>query len=92
MTVAVADLIERRKDDLLALWLDEIVAGLRKDVPSSDTQSFSGGSRAGTARAHGAQRFHTGFSLETMVHEYEVLRECILDIIEDGRMASASPT
>ena len=36
---------------------------------------------------HGSQRFHAGFSLGAVIREYGVLRECLLDLIRDRRLA-----
>ncbi|MFL5357338.1 PAS domain S-box protein [Archangium sp.] len=35
------------------------------------------------AREHGGQRLRVGFDLQALVREYHVLRECILDLVEE---------
>ncbi len=35
------------------------------------------------AREHGGQRLRIGFDVQTLVREYHVLRECILDLVEE---------
>ena len=42
-----------------------------------------------TARLHGAQRWHLGYQIKDMVREYDVLRRCILELMEEsGTQAS----
>jgi PAS domain S-box-containing protein len=61
-------------------YLQQLVAALRQgrreveDIPPSELSS---------AREHGKQRLHLGFDLQTLVREYGVLRECILDLVEE---------
>jgi PAS domain S-box-containing protein len=35
------------------------------------------------AREHGGQRLRAGFDIQSLVREYHVLRECILDLVEE---------
>jgi signal transduction histidine kinase len=67
--------------DHLPEFFDEMVATLRsaEDVHSHDTAP-SNGSLASVA--HGAQRLRVGFDLTAVIHEYEVLTECILEEVE----------
>lgn len=68
--------------DGLPTFIDELIAMLRTSNRSSDVRPDS--ARAGVlAVEHGSQRFHAGFSLGTVIREYGVLRECLLDLIRD---------
>ena len=66
--------------DHLQDYLQQLVAMLRQDRREEEELSPSARS---VAREHGQQRLHLGFDLETLVREYGVLRECILDLVED---------
>ena len=70
--------------DSLPLFIDEIVRALKTEAAGAG--SSEGVLPTETARAHGAQRFHVGFSLDAVVREYDLLRECILDCVEQSRL------
>jgi signal transduction histidine kinase len=72
--------------DGVPTFIDELVAVLRAKEEST-------GVRPDSARAnelavdHGSQRFHAGLSLGAVIREYGVLRDCLLDLIRERRIA-----
>jgi signal transduction histidine kinase len=72
--------------DGVPTFIDELVAMLRGQEESTGVAPDS--ARANElAVDHGSQRFHAGFSLGAVIREYDVLRECLLDLIRDRRLA-----
>ena len=72
--------------DGVPTFIDELVAMLRGKEESTRVAPDS--ARANElAVDHGSQRFHAGFSLGAVIREYGVLRECLLDLIRDRRLA-----
>ena len=72
--------------DGVPTFIDELVAMLRSQEESTGVAPDS--ARANElAVDHGSQRFHAGFSLGAVIREYDVLRECLLDLIRDRRLA-----
>lgn len=66
----------------LPVFLDELVSALRLargDAPASPELEHSE-----TASEHGLQRFRSGFSVQAVVREYGVLRECIIELIKES--------
>ncbi len=57
--------------DFLPEYLQQLAAMLRQDSREEEERS-------------GPRRLPTGFDLETLVREYGVLRECILDLVEES--------
>jgi signal transduction histidine kinase len=65
----------------LPLFIDELVAWLREADEGVEPTP-----RSRVARFHGEQRYRSGFDLRSVVREYGVLRECIVDLVaEAGR-------
>jgi signal transduction histidine kinase len=58
-------------------FIDELVAWLG-DAAADPTP------RSRIARTHGAQRYRAGFDLRSVVREYGVLRECLVDLAEEA--------
>ena len=67
-------------------FIDELVAILRGQEESGGVAPRFGRANE-LAVDHGSQRFHAGFSLGAVIREYDVLRECLLDLIRDRRLA-----
>jgi signal transduction histidine kinase len=67
--------------DSLPKFLEDVIATLAHADANGDEGART--SLASSARVHGAQRFHVGFSLDAVVREYDFLRECILDVMEE---------
>jgi signal transduction histidine kinase len=68
--------------DTLPAFLDELIAVLR-DLRASQAPSRHG---MNLALTHGAERFHSGFSLGAVIREYGIFRECLLDFIRERRL------
>ncbi len=67
--------------DTLPAFLNAVVAALRGNPHLGTTQL----SPADTiAEAHGAQRFHVGIDIAAVVGEYSVLREVVLEVLQEG--------
>jgi signal transduction histidine kinase len=67
--------------DSLPAFLDELVGHLR---PQSEAPPEQTSIKARELAAkHGTVRFHAGFSLGSVIREYGVLRDCVLDLIRD---------
>jgi signal transduction histidine kinase len=64
----------------LPLFIDELVQWLGEGVHGGDLRP-----RSRVARLHGEQRYRSGFDLRSVVREYGVLRECIIDLVEESR-------
>jgi hypothetical protein len=63
-------------------FLDELVNALREartGAPAAPALEHSE-----TASEHGLQRFRAGFSIQAVVREYGVLRECMLELIKES--------
>jgi hypothetical protein len=64
--------------------VDEVPAVLA-DVAQALQEATTGRLETGALRRHGAQRFALGFDLKSVVREYGVLCQCVLDVAaEDG--------
>jgi signal transduction histidine kinase len=66
--------------DSLPDFIEELAAWLREG-PGAASELLP---RSDVARVHGEQRFHAGFDLRSVIREYGVLRECILDLLDDA--------
>ena len=67
----------------LPIFLEQLIDALRRarsGAPDSPVLDHSE-----VASDHGAQRFRAGFSVQSVVREYGILRECILDLLEETR-------
>jgi signal transduction histidine kinase len=69
--------------DTLPAFLDELIAVLR----DSRGSKRPGGQGMTLALTHGAERFHSGFSLGAVIREYGIFRECLLDLIRERGLA-----
>lgn len=63
--------------DSLPAFLDELVHHLRPEAEQTTDKARE------IAAKHGTVRFHSGFSLGSVIREYGVLRDCVLDMIRD---------
>ncbi|HEX5745991.1 MAG TPA: PAS domain S-box protein [Archangium sp.] len=101
----LADLLERRHEDIIQRWTGRLREGLaptpRTQAELEDhigeylwemarvlrQQTASGAAPIPewlpVAREHGSQRLRIGFDVQALVREYHVLRECILDLVEE---------
>jgi signal transduction histidine kinase len=68
----------------LPAFLDELVAQLQPK-PAAPPQRTTEKTREIAAK-HGTVRFHSGFSLGSVIREYGVLRDCVLDLIRDQKL------
>ena len=69
--------------DTLPSFIDEMVAMLRQ--PHSVERPAEMADQI--AFTHGSQRFHAGFSLGTVIREYGILRQCLIQLIRDRGVA-----
>jgi signal transduction histidine kinase len=67
--------------DSLPAFLDELVHHLR--APAGQPPEQTTDRAREIAARHGTVRFHAGFSLGSVIREYGVLRDCVLDLIRD---------
>lgn len=65
-------------DDHIPLLLDEIIGALERAVDVAGHPQVS----RSTSSDHGLQRLTDGFSVEEVVTEYNILRDCIHDLAE----------
>lgn len=71
----------------LPAFLDEMITLLQNHATAGgDWNPEKAGAIAVT---HGAQRFHAGFSLGSVVREYGILRECLFDFVRDHGISIA---
>ena len=63
--------------------LDELVAALRTNSEETITEALLEGSPP----AHGLQRVRDGYDIEEVVSEYNVLRGCIHDLVDDRALS-----
>jgi signal transduction histidine kinase len=66
----------------LPRFLDELLIALRRartGAPDSPVLEHSD-----TASEHGLQRFRSGFSIQAVVREYGLFRECIIDLLKEA--------
>jgi signal transduction histidine kinase len=66
--------------DHLPHFLEEALASVCADEGSGRAPTTPNSDRA--SAAHGTQRLRAGFDLVDVVHEYEILTECILDEVD----------
>jgi signal transduction histidine kinase len=69
----------------LPLFLEQLIDALhqtRSDAPGSPVLDHSE-----VAAHHGSQRFRAGFSIQSVVREYSILRECIFDLLEETEIS-----
>jgi signal transduction histidine kinase len=71
----------------LPAFLDEMIALLQSHATEAD--GWNPEKAGAIAVTHGAQRFHSGFSLGAVVREYGILRECLLDFVRDHGISIA---
>jgi signal transduction histidine kinase len=67
--------------DSLPLLIDQIIDSLRR-VRSADG-AVELLDHSDIAADHGSQRFRAGFSIQAVVREYGILRECIFDLLQE---------
>ncbi|HYO54508.1 PAS domain S-box protein, partial [Archangium sp.] len=67
-------------EDHIGDYMGEMARVLRQHTASGDTPVPEWSS---VAREHGGQRLRIGFDVRALVREYHVLRECILDLVEE---------
>lgn len=73
--------------DSLPLFLEQLIETLRR--ARSTTPGAPMLDHSEVAAEHGSQRFRAGFSIQAVVREYGILRECIFDLLhESGASAS----
>ena len=70
--------------DSLPAFLDELVRHLRPPSEQPPEQTID--KTREIAAKHGTVRFHAGFSLGAVIREYGVLRDCVLDLIQDQQI------
>lgn len=80
------DLSRAELRDHLPGFLEEMRTALRAEA-SAELQPADAAENSASS-AHGLQRLRAGFDLAEVVHEYELLTECILDEVEAGRSIS----
>lgn len=66
-------------NDHMPLLIDELADALESQPDNSAEDALLQGSPP----AHGRQRLHDGFNLEEVVAEYNVLRACVHDVVEE---------
>jgi signal transduction histidine kinase len=66
-------------------FIDELAEWLREAEDGGDPTP-----RSRVARSHGEQRYRSGFDLRSVVREYGVLRECIVDLVQEAGGAGLS--
>jgi PAS domain S-box-containing protein len=69
---------QARLEDCLDGYLRQVVAALRHRQDGEATRMSP------AAPEHESQRLHLGFNGEMLVHEYDLLRECIFDLVEES--------
>ncbi len=84
-TLAPGALSDSELRDHLPDFLQSIVQALREQA-SPAARVFD---HNATAEEHGRQRLSIGFSLDALTREYGLLRDCVLELLEE---AGASPT
>ncbi len=67
-------------EDHIGDYLWQMAAVLRQQKTSGEV---SVPEWSPVAREHGSQRLRIGFDVQSLVREYHVLRECILDLVEE---------
>ena len=70
--------------DSLPCLIDELVAQLRAGDGNPSDERIARSRAIGVA--HGTERFRIGFSLGTVIREYGVLRDCVLDLIRERQL------
>jgi PAS domain S-box-containing protein len=68
-------------EDSIHEYLRQLTAVLRRNEGERDDPVVP--RRSPVARDHGGQRLRMGFDLRALVREYHLLRECILDVVEE---------
>ncbi|MDC0717334.1 sensor histidine kinase [Nannocystis bainbridge] len=95
---ALAELLERQRDAIIERWSERMRAtapagarlsksALRDSLPEFLQEVAAALRRmpdgaSDIAREHGRQRYRVGFDLRTLVIEYDLLREVLLDVVE----------
>jgi PAS domain S-box-containing protein len=67
--------------DHIADYLAEMARVLRAGAEEAKAARMG---RSSIAQEHGAQRFKVGFDVDAVVREYDVLRECIFDLVVES--------
>ena len=67
-------------NDHIPVLLDELAAAMRSNSDETIPEQLADGSSV----AHGLQRVHDAFDIETVVAEYNILRGCIHDLADDN--------
>jgi signal transduction histidine kinase len=65
----------------LPMFLEQLIDALRR--ARSDAPGLPVLDHSDIAADHGSQRFSAGFSIQSVVREYGILRECIFDLLEE---------
>src|SRR5256885_82007 len=63
--------------DHMPPFLDDAIDELRQRT------QHPGAAVPHVAEKHGVQRFELGFDIDALIRDYGILRECILDVLED---------
>lgn len=76
--------------DRLPQILEELSGALRtgKQIEGEDAPTQS--RAVSLAQAHGRQRYRTGFDLRQLVREYGMLRDCVVDFLEESQRVHAT--
>ncbi|QRK11069.1 PAS domain-containing protein [Archangium violaceum] len=69
--------------DHIEEYLQEMIQVLRQ---GDEQAQASRRGESSAAEQHGEQRFQVGFDVESMVREYDVLRECLLELVEESNV------
>jgi signal transduction histidine kinase len=67
----------------LPSFFEELISALRAASMAAPANMLP--ARSPTAAIHGLQRFNFGFSLDEVVHEYGVLRDCIVEVAREHK-------
>jgi signal transduction histidine kinase len=67
--------------DSLPDFLEQLIDALRRARSAAPGSPALGHSEI--ASEHGSQRFRAGFSIQAVVREYGILRECIFDLLDE---------
>ncbi|WP_257449184.1 PAS domain S-box protein [Archangium lipolyticum] len=97
--LALTDLLLARSEELVQHWSARLHEGLAPGEPTRSElgdhigdilRELSGvlrrplpGGKSPRAREHGGQRPRDGFDIQALVREYQVLHECILELVEE---------
>jgi signal transduction histidine kinase len=87
--LAPTSLPERDIVDHLGVYIDEIVKALRKAEGEPIEATLPG--QSPIAEEHGHQRFKLGFDVPSLVREYGLVQDCILDLAQEAKLQLSIP-